>query len=633
MSKGVFKLVVGFWLVNLVHIPFICGAPLLPVLTVKAKKIKKAPFAKTESSADTLRTQQQTTLTEALQNTPGVHLVQTGGVGKLAQLFVRGANPEHVLVLIDGLRAYDPSSTNGGFDFGQLETESLEKINVLRGPHAASYGSDAVGGVVQLTTKRGRGDAKADLVGETGSHQSYRQSLSFQGEKPYGDFYIQGGHRQTDTPSSVPYSKRTIARQHHPDPYDSQNLTSHCSLNSRQNWRLSLHNRHQRSRSRYANEFNSNPSSQDVLVYDLHSLTAEGTDKSHTWQPKLQVGYLESKRTSGQDYLPLSTRFFSKGKALSFQGHNQFQFSDTHAIHVQVDHQQQSYQMSSEGEKTYGQAQARSHESSFALGHHAKPHERIEVELWARGHHHRQFKSHGTHRVSITYHHLETLTDLYANQGAVIRNPSLYQVFDPRSGNRNIRPEKGHGWEVGIQQAVCKALRVGTTFFQTRLQDLIFSQQLTPILYRYDNINKSQTQGLESFLEWKVFNDFKISVNHVYTSAKDASTQETLLRRPLHKLLLGLQWQMTTDCDVGLGLSHDGKQADRNRFPPYQKIYTKGPILLRATLNYKPTRPILGYGHQEFFIRAENVLNRHYEQPAGYIQPGVSFYAGLRLST
>ena len=131
MSKGVFKLVVGFWLVNLVHIPFICGAPLLPILTVKAKEVKKAPFAKTESSSDTLRTQQQTTLTEALQNTPGVHLVQTGGVGKSAQLFVRGANPEHVLVLIDVLRAHDPSSPNGGFDFGQLESESLEKINVL----------------------------------------------------------------------------------------------------------------------------------------------------------------------------------------------------------------------------------------------------------------------------------------------------------------------------------------------------------------------------------------------------------------------------------------------------------------------------------------------------------------------
>ena len=632
MSKGVFKLVVGFWLVNLVHIPFICGAPLLPILTVKAKEVKKAPFAKTESSSDTLRTQQQTTLTEALQNTPGVHLVQTGGVGKSAQLFVRGANPEHVLVLIDGLRAHDPSSPNGGFDFGQLESESLEKINVLRGPHAASYGSDAVGGVVQLTTKRGRGDAKADLVGEAGSHQSYRQSLSFQGEKPYGDFYIQGGHRQTDTPSSVPYSKRTIARQHHPDPYDSQNLTSHCSLNSRQNWRLSLHNRHQRSRSRYGDAFNSNPNSQDVSVYDLHGLTAEGTDKSRIWQPKLQVGYLQSQRTYGQDQAPFSPRSFYKGKALSFQGHNRLHFSETHDLDIGVDHHQQSYQASIPETGTYKQMQAESHESSLFIGHHTMPHERIEIDLWGRGHHHRQFKSHATHRASITYHHLETYTDLYSSHGTVIHNPSLLQVFDPQSGNRSIRPEKGHGWEVGLQQAVFKALRVGTTFFQTRLQDLIVGQQLAPRLYRYDNINKSQTQGLESFVEWEVFNDFKISVNHIYTSAKDLSTGATLFNRPLHKILFNLQWQTTTECDVGVGLSHDGKQVNRPRGTE-RKVYTKGPILLRATLNYKPTRPILGYGHQEFFIRAENILNRHYEQPAGYIQPGVSFYAGLRLST
>lgn len=633
MLKSIFRLIGGFYLLNLVLIPFVCGASLLPVLTIKAKKVQKTVFSETDSFAPTLETQQQTTGAEALKNMPGVHLVQTGGVGKVAQLFVRGTNPEHVLVLIDGLPAHDPSSPNGAFDFGQLEVESLEKIHVLRGPHTASYGSDAVGGVVQLTTKKGQEEnTKTSFVAEGGSFQSYRQSLSFQGAQPYGDFYVQGGHRQTDTPSSVPDAKRTLERQYHPDPYDSQNFTSHCGLNTQQNWRVSLHNRHQRSRSRYANTFTENPNNQDVSIYDLHGITVEGTDKNSPWQPKLQAGYLLSQRIYGQDQPPFSPRSFFKGESLSLQGYNRLRLSESHTLDMGLDHQHQSYQASIPKENTYKRTQAQSHESSFFMGYHTTPHERVAVDLWARGHYNRQFKMHGTHRASLTYHHLETQTDLYVSQGTVIHNPSLFQMFDPESGNRNLRPEKGHGWELGFQQTLCRGIRAGSTFFQTRLYDLISSQQQTPTLYRYTNINKSQTQGLESFIEWKVCSALTLSLNHLYTSAKDLSTNETLFNRPLHKIVVALQWQMTCDCDVGFSLSYDGKQANRPRFVPDKKVYVRGPLLLRATLNYKPARPILGYGHQEFFIRVENTLNRSYEQPAGYKQPGAAFYAGLRLS-
>ncbi|RZI45812.1 TonB-dependent receptor plug domain-containing protein [Candidatus Finniella inopinata] len=624
-GKGLF---IAFGLLYLLTSP-IYGETLLPALVIKAKKINNASFSNSSSSAANFETQQQTTLTDALKNTPGVHLVQQGGVGKMAQLFVRGANPEHVIIWIDGVQACDPSSPNGAFDFGQLEAESLEKITVLKGPHTASYGSGAVGGVVQLTTKKGTGENHATLVGEAGSHKSYRQNLSFQGEKPSVDFYIQGGHRQIDTPSSVPPANRTLNRQYHPDPYDSQNFTSHCGLKTLQNWRLSLHNRHQRSRSRYANPFDPNPSSQDVTIYDLHSLTAETTDKNRTWQPKIHIGYLQSQRIYGQDQPPFSPRNFFKGKALSFQGHNRLHLNENHNLDVGIDHRQQSYQALIPG-ITHQEAQ--SHESSFFVGHNTIPHERVQVDLGGRGHHHRQFKSHATYRAAVTYNHFETNTDLYVAYGTVLHNPSLFQIFDPSSGNHALRPEKGYGWEVGLQQALGRSIRIGTLFFQTRLKDLIAGQQLTPTLYRYNNINRSRTQGVESFVEWEIVSDLKVSMNHVYTSAKDLSTKETLVNRPLHKVSANLQWQMTSDCDGGLGVSYDGKQVNRPRFGTTPRVYTTGPILLRATLNYKPNRPILGYGHQEFFVRVENVLNRHYQQPAGYLQPGVSFYAGFRAS-
>ena len=642
MLKNVFNFLLKLGLINFIFIPFICGAPLLPVLTIKAKKVKKTSFSKSAATAETLESQQQTTLTGALKNTLGAHLVQTGGTGKMAQLYIRGFNSEHTSVFIDEVKAHDPSSPNGGFDFGQLDIESIEKIDVSRGPHTASHGSGAVGGVVQLTTKKGKGDTKTILVGEAGSFQSYRQSLSVQSEKPYGDFYLQAGHRQVDNPSSVPYARRTLQRQYHPDPYDSHNFTSHCGLKNQQNWRLSLHNRHQRSRTRYVNEFNANPNSQDILTFDLHSLSLEGKDETRTWQPKVQVGFLQNHCTNGQDIPPFSSRSSYKGQALSSEWHNLIKINHMNTFHVGIDHQQQSYNILDYQEQSYQaspstavtpvQIRAHAHESSFVVGHNTLPHERLEIDLWARAHHHSRFSPPITYRTAVTYHHFETNTFLYTSYGTVACNPSLFQLFNPKSGNRSIQPEEGYGWEFGFQQILLQTFRIGTTFFQTQLRNLIAGRQLTPTLYQYNNINKSQTHGLESFIEWEIYPELKISMSHLYTSAKNLSTNETLFNRPLHKLLLNLQWHMTADCIVGLGVSHDGKQAERMRFAPYQKTYTRGPFVMRATLNYKPSRSILGYGHQEFFIRIENALNHHYEQPAGYMDPGIGFYAGLRLS-
>ena len=97
---------------------------------------------------------------------PGVEVVQTGGPGGQTSVFMRGTNANHVKVLIDGIDVSNPSITNGAFDFGHLLTGDIEKIEVLRGPQSGLYGSDAIGGVISITTKTRRGPAQGDGLAE-----------------------------------------------------------------------------------------------------------------------------------------------------------------------------------------------------------------------------------------------------------------------------------------------------------------------------------------------------------------------------------------------------------------------------------------------------------------------------------
>ena len=107
---------------------------------------------------------------------PGLDVVQTGGPGGQTSVFMRGTNSNHVKVLIDGIDVGNPSITNGAFDFGHLLTGDIERIEVLRGPQSGLYGSDAIGGVISITTKKGEGPPKVTASAEGGSFGTFNQT-------------------------------------------------------------------------------------------------------------------------------------------------------------------------------------------------------------------------------------------------------------------------------------------------------------------------------------------------------------------------------------------------------------------------------------------------------------------------
>src|SRR5690242_7224375 len=151
----------------------------LPVVVAATRTVtnqQEIASSVTLITADEIAAKQERTLADVLRDVPGLNLVQSGGPGAQATVFMRGTNSNHTKVLIDGIDVGDPSSTGSNFDFSQLPAQDIERVEVLRGPQSGLYGSDAIGGVINIITKRGSGEPRLSASAEGGSFDTFNQA-------------------------------------------------------------------------------------------------------------------------------------------------------------------------------------------------------------------------------------------------------------------------------------------------------------------------------------------------------------------------------------------------------------------------------------------------------------------------
>src|SRR5438477_1825676 len=180
-------------------------------------------------SAEEIERNQRRTLPDVLQTVPGLNIVQTGGPGGKTSVFMRGSNSNHTKVLIDGIDANDPSQ-DGVFDFGQVLTSDIERVEVLRGPQSSLYGSDAIGGVVNIVTKKGDGPLQFTGRLEGGSFDTFNQSASARGSVSRFNYSFNVAHFLADDTPVTPLDLLPSGRKRINDSYENTTISTKLGL-------------------------------------------------------------------------------------------------------------------------------------------------------------------------------------------------------------------------------------------------------------------------------------------------------------------------------------------------------------------------------------------------------------------
>ncbi len=589
----------------------------LPEIKVTAQK-DGLLYSETLLTEAYLDHHQQTTAVDALQPLSGVHVVQNGSAGHVASVFIRGGNSDQVRVMLDGMPVSTPSTPSGAYDFGHLNVEG-QTLKVIRGPNSASYGSGAMAGVVDMTTQKAQEPFMATMVLEGGSFSTAKSTFTMRGLHNDADISFTANQLCTQSPPTTPVARRITAREWGLEKHVGQSFATRAGYEFKPQWRVNLWNRYQGFETHYPNIYLQNPSAQDHGRLWLHRIQIEGSQGM--WSPTASIGYVRQDHISKNDQAPYLEHTENSGKTIRVDQTNAFRFSSIYTLYLIAAQEREAYTLHTQ---TILRQKANGGTKELATGHTLTPLQNLTLEGWVRVHNPNGFRQESSYRTSVSYE--QGKTHYFASFGKAIKTPSLRQLFDTQGGNRALLPEISHGWDGGVHHKIRPFLTVGATYFSTRLDRMIENQLVSPGRFTYINIRKAQIYGTETFVQWQPKN-WTLRLDYTFLHAKDQATHAQLLRRPLHKVGFQAQYAVTEKWSTGAGVIFYGKQADMNRYEPYNRIYLGSTTLVRLFTRYEVNQ------HCQWFARVENLLNRPYEMPSGYLQPRFSVFTGIKLVT
>ena len=231
----------------LLALPALCPASeadeLQPVVVTATRiptPVREVASSISVVTAADIEARQERTFADVLKDIPGLNVVQTGGPGGVTSVFMRGTNSNHTKVLIDGIDVSDPSNSTGAFDFGQLLTQDIERVEVLRGPQSGLYGSDAIGGVINIITRSGSGPAQFTGAVEGGTFDTFNQAGTLSGSQDALHYSASVSHFHAGATPVTPLDLLLPGEFRNDDYDDNLTLSTKLGIDVTQNFDLGL---------------------------------------------------------------------------------------------------------------------------------------------------------------------------------------------------------------------------------------------------------------------------------------------------------------------------------------------------------------------------------------------------------
>jgi vitamin B12 transporter len=598
-----------------------------------------------------------TSLVDVLRGVPGVALTEAGGPGGTSDIRLRGANPNQTLVLIDGVRINDPAQASGEFDASIIAPSLIERIEVLRGPQSALYGSDAIGGVVNIITKRGRGQPSFSLGFEAGSYGTISTVGSAIGTIGPWSFAFSGAAQRSDGFSRYGYRIGRLASANNiegsrggvlePDGFTRLGGFGRIGYDPNTGFRFEVSALMVQTKAQTdAGSGLAVPSgttfpdtastvdrtfSQISAKAELDMFEGALTNSFQVFGARTERNFIDSRlsRTAGvlretrtgSDFIGdrvgaeyLATLRLQQFGSVIAGARFERELAETFSANIlpvagpriqNVDARQDTL-------SAFGLWQ-------FPIG------ERLTVSLGGRHDKVSDIQGFSTWRATAAYRLQETGTVLRASAGTGAKAPTLFQRF-ATVGTPDLRPEFSTGYDAGIDQSLLDGrIRLSVTVFQNNIRNLIQFNNSAGCLAQtasrcYFNVDRATTSGVETSARVSLVEGTLASTMvYTYLQAKDEATNLTLQRRPQHTGRLALQWtpwsSLTIEPSVTLVSERFSRSGERDRLAPYARFDVTSSY--RFNEMWKAT------------LRLENITNAKYQDLYNFSTTGRAAYAGL----
>jgi vitamin B12 transporter len=588
--------------------------------------------ATTLITRDQIEQRQARYVTDLLRSVPGFSVNHTGVAGSQTQVRVRGAEANHVLVLIDGVRANDPA-TGDEFRWEYLTTGNIERIEIVRGPQSALWGSDAVAAVVHVITRDGNGEANLSTYVEGGSNNT--GNIGASGAVGSTNWSLSGGVEYVSTDGS------NISREGSEE--DDSDLTT-VSLAARFSATDALSFDAQLRALDAYSQF-------DPVDFFVTGLPTDGDVATQTDNFNASVGAkLESPagRVTNQvhaRYYESDNRNFSDGVQNSSAASDRTTFAFQSDINLGENRlslalEQERTKFEQRGDIVFGDPnQNQEMDVTSAIAEYqGLSNEQFTWLLSGRFDDNSDFDDAVNGRLSLAYQ-LSDVTKLRGSVGTGQKNPTFterYGFFPGQFvGNPELLPERSVSYEVGLDRDFLDgALALQLTLFQQDLRDEIdgFVFDFDTFLATAENKDgKSERSGVELSSQWQVNERFGLGASYTYTDAAEQNaTGEDVreLRRPRHAGSLSVNFQSSSE-RIRANMTADyGGDRDDIFFPPFpalpEIVTLQSYWLLDLTAQYQLT-PSFG-----IYVKGTNLLDEDYEQVYGYSTLGRAGYVGIR---
>jgi vitamin B12 transporter len=617
--------------------PFLCfavahaadGDELQPVV-ISATRIP-TPILDVASSitvvtAADIEARQERTFADVLKDIPGLNVVQTGGAGGETSVFMRGTNSNHTKVLIDGIDVSDPSNATGAFDFGQLLTQDIERVEVLRGPQSGLYGSDAVGGVINIITRSGSGPAQFNGVLEGGTFDTFNQAGTVSGSQDALHYSASVSHFHAGGTPVTPLDLLLPGEARNDDYDDNLTLSTKLGYDLTQNFDLGLVARYTDIHLHTTGEdylavfpFSGYPApEQTTAASDEYAarLSAHLRSFDGMLEQTLGLAYTHDRTDTVEPQTPATLNTGERRKA-DWQGDIRAAAGETLVVGAEYERDEIDQPITADVHISSGYAELQSHVGGQWFS-----------ALNVRYDDNSRFGSKATWRFAPEWVVTQTGTKLHASIGTGFKAPTLSELYQSFPAffffaNPDLKPESSTGWDAGIEQSlVPNVLRFGVTYYYNRIRDLI-TTDVTGTTWA--NVGRATTEGIESFIAYQPLSQLTLRVDYTYTEAEDDVAQQPLLRRPKHRGTFLATWQASAAWRWNLDVLSAGGWVDVSRDGLTSGLEAPGYTTVNLATSYD-VGP-----HLALFARIDNLLDRHYENPLGFLQPSIGVYAGVRV--